>query len=312
MKKKFLAMLLGFTCALGCAFGFPACGGGGDNTGDGGNGGDKTEQTTPNEKPSNSDKTEQTTPNEKPGNNDDKTEDNKKPDGSDDDKTGDDKTDDEKEPDESGDDKTVDQAEAFKAITDALQAKLDDEYGNGAEVLSIYTYVSARRDYLGLKVKYGNAIKDVGTSTVTKYFLDENGNITDLEHACERISKATLSEGKEFVGLYLSDSESATDKAFVKEMIESRAGTDYDIICGGVSAVTDVADDYMISNAAQFTVYALLADKQTGAVSEYTQTIIATKDNGNVYDEVLNNGSFRSETKTQTELGALADKYYAV
>ncbi|MDE7163587.1 MAG: hypothetical protein K2O44_05875 [Clostridia bacterium] len=303
MRKKFLAMLLCLVTALGCAFGFTACGGG-DNTGDGGNGGNKTEQSTPNEKPDEGNKKPDQT--EKPGNDGDKTEDNKKPDGSDDDKKGDD----EKDPDGSGDDNTVDQAEAFKAITDALQAKLDDEYGNGAEVLSIYTYVSARRDYLGLKVKYGNAIKDVGTSTVTKYFLDENGNITDLEHACERISKATLSEGKEFVGLYLSDSESATDKAFVKEMIESRVGTDCDIICGGVSAVTDVADDYMITNAAKFTVYALIADNDN-KVYEYKETLIATKDNGNVYDTVIGGGSFRSDTKTETELGALADNYYA-
>ncbi|MDE7400493.1 MAG: hypothetical protein K2N17_00415 [Clostridia bacterium] len=95
-------------------------------------------------------------------------------------------------------------------------------------------------------------------------------------------------------------------------MIESRVGTDCDIICGGVSAVTDVADDYMITNAAKFTVYALLADKQTGAVSEYTETFIASKDNGSVYDAVLNDGSYRSDKKSQIELGALADKYYEV
>ncbi len=96
MRKKILAMLLCLVTALGCAFGFTACGGGGDNTGDGGNGGNKTEQTTPTEKPEEGDKKPEQT--EKPGNNDDKTEDNKtpegdkKPDGSDDDKTDDDTT----------------------------------------------------------------------------------------------------------------------------------------------------------------------------------------------------------------------------
>ncbi|MDE5766708.1 MAG: hypothetical protein K2I17_06040, partial [Clostridia bacterium] len=205
MRKKILAMLLCLVTALGCAFGFTACGGGGD-TGDGGNGDDKTEQTTPNEKP---------------GNDDDK-----KPDNSDENKTDDKKGDDEKEPDGSDDDKTVDQAEAFKAITDALQAKLDDEYGDGAEILSICNLGL----YLGCKVSYNNAVKTVRTSAQTKNWLDDNGNIFDYDKANRLIENSTLRElDGEFVGLYLSDSESTMDKAFVKEMIENRVGTDCDI-----------------------------------------------------------------------------------
>lgn len=65
MKKKLLAILL--TCALACTFAFTACGGGND-TSNGSNDGDKTEQSTPTEKPDTADKTEQTTPNQKPDN----------------------------------------------------------------------------------------------------------------------------------------------------------------------------------------------------------------------------------------------------
>ena len=305
MKKKFLAALLGIACALCCAFGFTACGGG--DTGDGGSGGNKTEQTTPNEKPSNSDKTEQTTPNEKPGNDDDK-----KPDNSDenktDDKTGDDKTNDDKKPDGSDDDKTVDQSEAFKAITDALQAKLDVKYGEGAEIMTIYTL----GDFLACKVKYVNAIKDVRTTLPIKYFMDDNSNITDIEKVCDILSRSTLTERNEvdFVGLYLTDSENASDKIVAEKMIENRVGTSYDIICGAVSATKDLADDYQITNPAQIMIYALIA--KDGKVYEYTETLIVTKDNGNVYDTVIDdNGSFRSKEHDQTELGALANNYYA-
>ena len=199
---------------------------------------------------------------------------------------------------------------AYQEVIDALQAKLDDEYGNGAEILTVCNL----GDYLGCKVKYGNAVKTVRSAT-TKTWLDENGKIIDYDKANRLISNGTLweldgSQYGPFVGLYLSDSESATDKAFVKEMIESRVGTDFDIIYGGVSAVTDVADDYMITNAAKFTVYALIV--KDNKVYEYKETLIVSKDNGNVYDTVIGGGTFRSDAKTETELGALADKYYAV
>ncbi|MDE7401129.1 MAG: hypothetical protein K2N17_03655, partial [Clostridia bacterium] len=240
MRKKILAMLLCLVTALGCAFGFTACGGGGD-TGDGGNGGDKTEQTTPNDKTDDGNKKPEQT--EKPGN-DDKTEDNKtpegdkKPDNSDDDKKGDD----EKEPDGSGDDKTDESKNYYQDVVTAVQAKLDDKYGEGAEILTIYTYKNIKgNDYLALKIKYGNAIKDIDTGLRTTSWLDKNDNIIDANQANLLISRVTLTERVqvEFVGKYFTDS----NDILAESVIKARVGTDYDIICGAVSDVTVTTHD---------------------------------------------------------------------
>ncbi|MCM1437680.1 MAG: Ig domain-containing protein [Roseburia sp.] len=188
-------------------------------------------------------------------------------------------------------------ANKYAEIVEALETR------TGKEILMLL----ADNNYLTYIAKSSTEISkvkaniEIGTNTT----LDNDNLVSEIA-----TTKLRGMEEHEFENCqYTTDNNSA----IVRQMITKLLGDDYIVIYGTISNSRDgmvIAD---LGNNASFDVYALL--EKSGVIYEYSETITATKDLGDVYQTVLNreqsNSTYKTSGKTPTALGELANAYFA-